>query len=187
MKIYFYLHIGGVSNSYLIVNEKTNEAILIDPGTLDEQIINKIEENHFILSAILITHNHQSHTKGLKTLMKIYSPEIYCSDWEINGIQTNVITGDGKLRIAGMNVNYMTVPGHTSDSMVFKIGNTIFTGDSLSAGKLGTTNSSYSTHLLRSNINQKILSQQENTVILPGHGPPSTVGAELLFNIHLKE
>lgn len=185
MKIYFHLNTGGICNSYVVVNEETHEALIVDPGNLNPMMINQIEDNHYKLTGVLITHNHPSHTNGLKTLMKIYSPKIYSSDWEIFDFTTNVITGEGKVRVAGMTVNYYAVPGHTSDSIVFKIGNILFTGDSLSAGKLGTTNSSYAKHLLKSNLEEKILSQQENTVILPGHGPPTSIGAELNFNIHL--
>ncbi len=187
MKIYFHLNTGGFSNSYIVSNENTNEAIIIDPGKISDEIITQIEDNKLRLAAILITHNHGSHVSGLKTLMKIYSPKIYGADYEIAGEKTNVITGDGTLRIADLTVKYMTLPGHTTDSMIYQIGNAIFTGDTISAGKLGSTNSSYSTHLLRRNIEEKILSQQENTVLLPGHGPPTSVGAERRFNMDMDD
>lgn len=182
MKIYFHLNVGGFSNTYIVTNEKTSEAIIIDPGKLTEEIIRRLEDNNLKLVAILITHNHGSHVHGLKTLLKIYTPKIYGADWEIARDKTNVITGDGTLRIAGLSVKYMNLPGHTSDSMIYQIGNSIFTGDTISAGKLGSTNSSYSKHLLLRNLNEKVLSQQENTVLFPGHGPPTTVGAERKFN-----
>ena len=182
MKIYFHLNIGGFSNTYIIANEKTNQAILIDPGKVTEEIIKKIEENNLKLEAILITHNHGSHIHGLKTLLKIYTPEIYGADLEIAGNKSSVITGDGTLKIAGLLVKYMNLPGHSSDSMVYQIGNAIFTGDTISAGKLGSTNSSYSKHLLKRNVEDKILSQQENTILFPGHGPPTTIAAEINFN-----
>ncbi len=182
MKIYFHLSSAGFSNCYVVANENTKQAIIIDPGQLTESIINQIEENKLELVAVLITHNHRSHVHGLKTLMKIYSPKIYGADWEILGRQTSIVSGDGKIRIAGLPVTYMALPGHTADSIVYKIGNAIFTGDSLSAGRLGSTNSNYSSHILKRNIEEKILSQQEDTIILPGHGPPTTVGAEKKFN-----
>ena len=182
MKIYFHLNFGGYSNCYVIANENTKQAIIIDPSQLTEAIINQIEENKLELVAVLITHNHGNHVNGLKTLMKIYSPKIYGADWEILGRQTSIVSGDGKIRIAGLSVTYMTLPGYTADSMVYKIGNAIFTGDTLSAGKLGSTNSQYSSHILRRNIEEKILSQQDDTILLPGHGPPTTVGAEKRFN-----
>lgn len=182
MKVYYYLNVTGFSNCYLVVNEEAKEAIIIDPGEVTEQIISQIEDNHFTLSAILVTHNHGSHVKGLSTLRKIYTPKIYAADWEVAGAETNVITGDGKIEIGGMTVDFMAVPGHTSDSVVYKIGNMIFTGDVLFAGTIGTTNSSYSKVILESNIENKIYSHQDDCIIMPGHGPLSTLGAVKAFN-----
>ena len=67
-----------------------------------------------------------------------------------------------------------------------RIGNILFTGDVLSAGELGSTNSSYSEYILRSNIEQKIYSQLDDVVVMPGHGAPSTLGAIKAFNYDLK-
>lgn len=187
MKVYFHLNLSGFSNCYVVVNEKTNESILIDPGEITEKIIEQIEGNNYKLVAVLITHNHGSHVNGLKTLRKIYSPKIIGAEWEIAKNNTTIITGDGKLRLAGFTIKYFSLPGHTSDSMIYKIGNIIFTGDTLSAGQIGDTNSSYSEHILKTNIEQKILSQQENTVLMPGHGPPTCVKAEKLFNLEIKK
>jgi hydroxyacylglutathione hydrolase len=185
LKIYFHLNLGGFSNCYVVVNEQTKEAIIIDPGQITEDIIVKLEDEKYALAGVFITHNHGSHVHGLKTLCKIYTPQIYAADWEVAGSRTNVITGDGKVKVAGLTVRYMALPGHTSDSMVYKIGNVLFTGDTISAGKTGSTNSSYSDYILRTNIERKILSQQDSTVIMPGHGPPTSVGAEKLFNLDL--
>lgn len=177
MKVYFHLNIGGFSNCYLVMNEETREAIIIDPGKITERLISQIEEMHLKVSAVLITHNHGSHVDGLKTLCKIYSPKIYAADWEVAGNDTCVISGDGKIRIGRMMVRYTSIPGHTSDSVVYGIGNILFTGDVLSAGELGETNSSYSEYILKSNIEKKIFSQLDGTIVMPGHGPPSTLGA----------
>jgi len=185
MKIYSHLNISGFSNCYLVVNEKAGEALIIDPGDVTEAIISQIEDNHLKLSSVLITHNHSSHVSGLNTLRKIYTPKIYAADWEIAGNDTSVITGDGKINAAKMIVHYMTIPGHTSDSVVYGIGNILFTGDVLFAGSIGSTNSSYSEFILRSTIEKKIFSQQEATILMPGHGPPSTLLAAKTFNTDL--
>lgn len=185
MKIYFHLNLGGFSNCYLVVNEITNEAILIDPGKITDDVINQIEDSHLKLVAVLITHNHGSHVLGLKTLKKIYNPQVIAADWEVAGEETTVIAGDGKIRIADMIVQYMSVPGHTSDCMVYKIGNALFTGDVITAGFMGSTNSSYSDFILHSNVEKKIYSQQDATVLMPGHGPPSTIEAIKMFNSEL--
>ena len=177
MKVYFHLNIEGFSNCYVVVNEKTKEAIIIDPGKVTSNLISQLEENHLKLVAILVNHNHGSHVHGLKTLRKIYNPKIFGADWEVAQNDTQVLSGDGKIRLAKMVVHYMSVPGHTSDSMVYRIGNMLFTGDVLSASAYGDTNSSYSEYILRSNIETKIFSQTEGTVLMPGHGPPTTLEA----------
>ena len=185
MKVYYNLNLSGFSNCYLVANEETKEALLVDPGEVTEAIISQIENNNYKLSAVLVTHNHGSHVKGIKTLEKIYSPQIYAADWEVAGEKTNVLNGDGKIKIATMNVNFMAIPGHTSDSVVYKIENLLFTGDVLFAGTIGTTNSSYSEYVLQTNIKNKIFTLPDNCVIMPGHGPLSTLEAAKAFTYGL--
>ena len=183
MKVYFHLNLSGFSNCYVVVNEEAKEAIIIDPGKITDGIISQIEDNNLKLSAVLVTHNHGSHVDGIKTLRKIYNPKIYAADWEVARNDTNVLMGDGKIRVAKMFVRYMTMPGHTADSVVYGIGNLLFTGDVLFAGSMGSTNSSYSELILRTNIENNIFSQQDGVVLMPGHGPPSTIEAARLFTI----
>lgn len=188
MKIYFHLNEGGFSNCYLVVNEISNKAIIIDPGKITKDIIARIEDNHLNLAAVLITHNHGSHADGLRTLRKIYSPKVFAADWAVAADDTTVITGDGMTEIDGMQVSYLTIPGHTSDSVVYGIGSILFTGDVLLSGEIGKTNSSYSEYILRSNIEQKIFSQLDSTILMPGHGPPSTLGAaKAIYNQNLPQ
>ena len=188
MKVYFHLNEGGFSNCYLVVNEISNQAIIIDPGKITKEIIARIEDNHLNLSAVLITHNHGSHADGLKTLRKIYSPKVFAADWTVAANDTTVITGDGTTQIEGMQVSYLTIPGHTSDSVVYKIGSILFTGDVLLSGEIGKTNSSYSEYILRSNIEHKIFSQLDSTILMPGHGPPTTLGAaKAIYNQNLPQ
>ncbi|MCR5385961.1 MAG: MBL fold metallo-hydrolase [Treponema sp.] len=183
MKIYFHLNLEGFSNCYVIVNELTSEAIIVDPGIITPQIIENIENGDYKLTGVLVTHNHGSHVHGLQTLRKIYSPKIFAADWEVAGNETSVLKDEGIIQIAGLTVGYTSVPGHTPDSMVYKIGSVLFTGDVISAGKIGSSNNKFSEKALIKNINEKILSQQDETILMPGHGPPTTVGAEKLFNI----
>lgn len=177
MKIYYHYNAGGFSNCYIVANEKTNEAIIIDPGKVTDDIISQIENNNLTLSAILVTHNHGSHVHGLNTLRKIYTPKIYAADWEVAKDDTTVLSNDGVIKIAKFEVKYMTLPGHTSDSVVYKIGNALFTGDVIGAGNTGSTSSSYSRFILETNIKNKIFSLDDGTVIFPGHGPLSTLEA----------
>ncbi len=188
MKIYFHINEGGFSNCYLVVNEISNQAIIIDPGKITKEMIARIEDNHLNLAAVLITHNHGSHADGLKTLRKIYSPKVFAADWTVAANDTTVITGDGTTQIEGMQVSYLSIPGHTADSVVYSIGSILFTGDVLLSGEIGKTNSSYSEYILRSNIEHKIFSQLDSTILMPGHGPPTTLGAaKAIYNQNLPQ
>jgi len=185
MKIYFHLCLEEFTNCYVVANDNpaVMEAIIIDPGKISNEIISQIENGGYKLTGVLITHNHENHVHGLKTLRKIYSPVVYAADYEVAGNQTVVLHGDGAITVAGLQVQYLSIPGHSSDSMVYKIGNVFFTGDTIQSGIIGDTNSQYSHRLLCSNIQTKILSQNDEFVLMPGHGPPSTIGAEKKFNL----
>ena len=183
MKIYFHLSLEGFSNCYVVTNPETKTALIIDPGKITKEILEQIEADHYTLEAVLITHNHQSHLRGLSTIRKIYKPQIFATDYEVAGFETQVLKGDGVLKTAGLTIGYMSVPGHTPDSMVYKIGKVLFTGDALTASMIGSTSNAYAEKMLLSNVHNKILSQNDDTVIMPGHGPPSTVLAEKKFNL----
>ena len=187
MKVYFHLSLEGFTNSYVVVNDDPSvmEALIIDPGKISEEIITQIENGPYKLSAVLITHNHEYYASGLRTLNKIYTPKVYAADYEVMGSKPIVIRGDGSFREAGLDIQYFAVPGHTNDSMVFKIGSILFTGDALTAGLIGETTGKFFKSMLVGNIQKKILTQTDDTVIMPGYGPPTTVGAERQFNMDI--
>ena len=189
MKIYFHLSLEEFTNSYLVVNDDPSvmEAIVIDPGKVSNQLVEQIEDGGYKLTAVLITRNNEIALRGLSTLMKIYSPQIYAAEDEINTLKANLIRGDGKLSIAGLEVDYFSITGRSADSMCFKIGNVLFTGDSLTAGVVGETSGTYFKRMLCSNIEKKIFSQNDELVVMPGHGPPTTVATERYYNIDITE
>lgn len=185
MKIYAHMSFGQFSNSYIVVNEKTNEALIIDPGKIRKEMITQLENNAYRPVAALITHSHPGHTDGLSALLKIYSMDIFAAESSIKGFETKMISGEGRLFLAGLEIHYFSVPGHAPDSLVYKIGSVLFTGDVICAGKTGRTSSNSSKMILRRGIEQKILTENEDTTIMPGHGPLTSVAAERMFNIDL--
>ncbi len=182
MKIYFHLNLDGFSNCYVVTNELTMEAILIDPGIITKEILEQIEDGPFNLSAVLVTHNHASHVRGLETIKKIYTPKIYAADIDIAESEETILKGDGIVKIAGMDVEYIAIPGHTADSLAYKIGRVVFTGDAITTGIIGSTTSSYARKTLVTNLQTKIMSQLDDIILMPGHGPPGSVAAERKFN-----
>ena len=183
MKVYFHPNENDGSNTYLILNLKTKEAIIIDPCKITKRIIENIEKDNYTLSAILITHNREGTEEGISTLRTIYNPKIYSADSDLGGKNAKILQGDGLIKIASFNVSYFAIAGHSPDSIAFKIEKAIFSGDALLAGVIGKTTNPYSRKLLLTNIQTKILIHADDTFIFPCHGPLTTIASEKKFNL----
>ncbi|MDR1096274.1 MAG: MBL fold metallo-hydrolase [Spirochaetaceae bacterium] len=181
----------GFSNCYVAGTEldeaesggQRPEAFIIDPTQIDEAIINFIEGKHYKLKAALLTHDHPNHASGLRSLMRIYeNVEIYAAKPVVQGFKTNMLHDGDIFTAAGFEVEAIAVPGHSADSIIYCVGQHIFTGDSLTAGLLGSTASSYATIKEFSVIQHKIFSLPGNYFVFPAHGPPSTLESERRFS-----
>jgi glyoxylase-like metal-dependent hydrolase (beta-lactamase superfamily II) len=186
MKLYQHYSLYGFSNVYLLGNDETHEALVVDPAEMNAAILGHIEKNGYQLKAALVTHNHPHHVRGLKTLLKIYDAEVYAANSRIGSTLCRTVHNDETLSICGFEVNAYSVPGHSPDSLVFRIGRLLFTGDALHAGLIGRTLSLYNSVTLAARLQARILDQADDCIILPGHGPPSTVGTERRFNVGLE-
>jgi glyoxylase-like metal-dependent hydrolase (beta-lactamase superfamily II) len=186
MKIYQHYSIFGFSNAYIIGNEKERTAIIVDPSEVTTKMIEQIEHNSYSLKAVLITHNHLHHCRGLKTLMRIYDPVVYASNTRIFDVQCRKVRDQDVFREAGFEVKAIALPGHSQDSIVYEIESCLFTGDAIHAGVIGKTTSLFNAKALFQRLEAKLLPYPDDTLLFPGHGPPSTLGTEKKFNIGLK-
>ncbi len=185
MKVYFRYCPQGFTNSFILGTE--GDAIVIDPGCMDEKLLAFIEKNEYTVRGILVTHDHINHVHGLRTLKKIYNTEIFAVNHLICDYKANMVHDGDTIRVGPFSVQVFSVPGHSSDSAVYRIGHLLFTGDVLSAGLVGKTASSYGTTIQAAAIRSKLFSLPGNYIVLPGHGPPSTLESERRFNIGLEE
>jgi hydroxyacylglutathione hydrolase len=181
------IHTADSQKAHSDLSFELKEAIIIDPGCIDEKIIDFIERNEYALRGVLITHDHQNHIHGLRTLKKIYDVPIYALNHEVAELKTVLIKDGEILKVGPFTVEVFSVPGHSADSAVFRVAQLLFTGDAMTSGLIGSTNSSYGAALEVSALRSKILSLPGNYVVLPGHGPPSTLEAERRFNIGLEQ
>jgi hydroxyacylglutathione hydrolase len=186
MKIYQHYSLYGFSNVYLVGNDETKEAMVIDPAEMNAALLGHIEKNGYALKSVFVTHSHAHHVRGLKTLLKIYDAEIYAANASVAGFPCTPMRDGESVSTCGFTVDAFSVPGHSPDSLVFRIGGILFTGDALHAGLIGKTLSSYNAVTLADRLKSKILDQADEFIILPGHGPPSTVGTERRFNVGLE-
>lgn len=187
MKIFQHFSVVGFCNTYLIGPDNGGSAILIDPGHVDVELIEMIEEHHYTIDHVLITHRHDAHVKGLGTLLKVYQPEVYAAAASIYDYEVTEISDNQTLRLSEFEVDAIHVPGHSLDSMVFRIQRALFTGDVLMSGRIGSTPGIMERELLRKAIRKRILSLDENLLLFPGHGTPSTLKIEKMFNPELLE
>lgn len=167
----------GFSNSYLISQKEGSEAILIDPGHMDINLLNLIEKDNYKPRHILLTHGHVNHYAGVKTIQKIYDTEVYARRNDFNGISNHQIK-EGILSLDGLDVEVIEVGCHSPDSVIYRINDFYFTGDALSAGRLGSCPDSYTSLKLIHILEEKLFTREGHGIVLPGHGPPSTLSAE---------
>jgi hydroxyacylglutathione hydrolase len=185
MKVYTIYNTDGYINTYLIGSENGGDAIIIDPGQTDLHLLNIIENNDYYLKSIFVTHAHEKHIKGIRTLLKIYDANIYSKLPLINETETITLKDGDTLNLSGYDISVIDIPGHSDDSIVFKIRNILFTGDVLSAGMIGSTTSSESKKMLQKGIIKKLFSFKEDLIVFPGHGAPSTLDVEKKMNPYL--
>lgn len=183
MTVFFHYSLYGFANVYLVGNDDTKEAIIVDPAAFTIGLLDFIEGKGYTPKAVLVTHSHAHHVDGLRTLLRIYDAEVYSSNAMIGEIQCRTVRDAEVFSACGLEIEALSVPGHSPDSIVYRIEKLLFTGDTLHAGLVGKTASQYGSRLLKEQLSRKVLNQDDDCIVLPGHGPPSTIGAEKLYNL----
>jgi len=198
-------HCGGFcqTNGYLI--ETTEGSVAIDAP---EGMFNFCKQRDCKPTGLLLTHQHFDHIENVSLFQEAgvrvyasapFSPELQLTDlaakWGIpltcpEFSVDEVFTAEtGPIKINGIEFEPIPVPGHSPDSFVFHVAlfQKLFSGDTLFAnGGLGRTDFPHGDGaLLLRSIREQILSLPEDTVVLPGHGPPTTIGREVSINPYL--
>ncbi|MEI6388490.1 MAG: MBL fold metallo-hydrolase [Spirochaetota bacterium] len=184
-KLYQHYSHYGFSNSFILGNDDTHTAIMVDPGEFTVGMLNQLEKNGYFLSTILLTHSHIHHVRGIKTIIRVYSSKIFAASARILGEPCRVVRDGESFEAAGFRIEALSVPGHSPDSMAYRVEGLLFTGDSLHAGLPGKTLSSFNATLLVDRLRRKLLDLPDETIMLPGHGPPSTLLSEKRSNMGL--
>ncbi|MCL2270595.1 MAG: MBL fold metallo-hydrolase [Treponema sp.] len=187
MKLYFHYCSFQFNNCYILGGDKHKDAIIVDPGSIEEQLLEYIEKNNLNLKAALITHDHIGHVHGLRTLLRIYQVEIFAINRSVLDISTTPVKDGDKIDIGPYTVEIISIPGHSADSAVYRIDNLLFTGDVLTTGLIGTTDSAYGAATQVNKLRSRLLSLPGDYTVLPGHGPPSTLEAERRYNVGISQ
>jgi glyoxylase-like metal-dependent hydrolase (beta-lactamase superfamily II) len=189
VKLFFHYCTFGFSNCYILGTDfeedgagVPRDAVIVDPGNMDGTALHLIEDNNYTLRGVLVTHDHLSHVRGLRTLKRIYDVPIYGMNPVIRDYRAVMVKDGETVTIGPFEAEIIGVPGHSADSVVYKIDRFLFSGDAFSAGMVGSTASSYGAANQLSALRSRILALPGDYTVLPGHGPPTTLEAERRFN-----
>ena len=168
---------------YLLICRETRSSAVIDTGGNPDAVIKKATELGLKPEKILLTHAHFDHAGGLQKLDKAFACPVWIDKKEPkpSGSRNYKYIADGEiLKLGKINIEILFTPGHTPGGVSYKVGDTVFSGDSIFAGSMGRANSSWST--LFESITQKLLTLPDETRLFPGHGPATTVRQEKMHN-----
>lgn len=180
-------------NCYLIYDD--NSLLVIDPGGKSKKLIEIIDLLQREVKAILLTHGHYDHTGACDDLKNKYHCPIYASKDDepllrnrINGSivtsEINWLTGNS-LIFGDINVEIFYTPGHSEGSVMYKIEDKLFSGDTLFRLSVGRTDLyGGSNHKLIQSL-RLIETFDENVMVYPGHDETTTIGFELDNNPYL--
>ncbi len=188
--VHHHPHDPHPSNGYLFFLEDGKTAALIDPAGLPQTILGAIAEGPYALRYILVTHEHADHCDATADIARAFpQAEIVMHRRDVRAIgalgarATPVVDGDELPFGENAAIRMLHTPGHTDGSSCFLFKSTLFTGDTLFAGSVGGVFAKSSTYRdLLDSVTTKIFSLDDATVLMPGHGPPSTVALEKAHN-----
>lgn len=195
------------TNCYLLINEETKEALVVDPADRADAIVRKLIDEGLTLKAILLTHGHGDHILAVGALKKQFGVKVYAAKAEeallsdtaqnlskaLFGIEVtvkpDVLLEDGQeFEEAGIRLRMLHTPGHTLGGCCYyqaeeKI---LFSGDTLFCGSVGRTDfpGGSLSQLVRS-VKEKLLVLPEDVKVYPGHEEVTTIGHEKRYNPYM--
>ncbi len=174
------------SNGYLFFLEDGKTAALVDPAGYPKTLLNAVNEGPYALRYILITHKHADHCDATADVARAFpKAEIVMHRADVKAIgdlgKRAIPVADGDELPFGDEaaIRMLHTPGHTDGSSCFLFRSTVFSGDTLFAGSVGGVFADVSTYEdLLASVSLKLFSLDDDTVVMPGHGPPTTIGQE---------
>ena len=182
MKFFSHYTLTGYCNTYIVGPDHGGDALVVDPGLFDVPFLELMESQKLYPRYILVTHAHDAHIYDIKNILKIYDASLYAFSHSLQGFPTTPIREDQAIEIGEFEVQVMETPGHSGDSVIYRWNSLLFTGDTLLAGTIGSTNDPFSKELLLASVREKLLSLKTEHYIFPGHGPPTTLNVEKRTN-----
>jgi glyoxylase-like metal-dependent hydrolase (beta-lactamase superfamily II) len=172
------------TNSYLVAWEPTQHAILVDPGGQAEDLLRLAEPVR--VTHILLTHGHPDHVGALEEVRRSLDVPvgIHPADAEAFGLHSDFALQAGqKLPLGEAGLEVIPIPGHTSGSVALRLADDgepprAIVGDAIFPGGPGYTATPADLALSLDSLARTVFTWPDETLLYPGHGIPTTVGAE---------
>ena len=195
------LRVGPIgTNCYILEDDQTNLAAVIDPGDEPELIQEALEKEGVEVRYLLLTHGHYDHTTAVPALHRVYpQADIYIHQADANGAGSTLFPLTGEvddlklydegdvIRLGDHEIQVLHTPGHSPGSVPLKVEDVLFTGDTLFAGSCGRTD-------LRGGSYEQIMQSLKRLGelkgdfhVCPGHEATSTLERERRSNPFLME
>jgi hydroxyacylglutathione hydrolase len=181
----------GDNFSYIIADQQTKEAAVVDSSYNADEIIRVIKANGFQLKYVINTHGHSDHTAGNTELKSIFNAKIVAH--EKTRISRDVIVRDGDtLSVGKISIQIIYTPGHTPDGICLLVdGKKVLTGDTLFVGECGRTDlPGGNAKSMYDSLFSKLVKLGDAVAVYPGHDygskPSSTIGEEKKSNYVLQ-
>ena len=191
------------ANNYLLVDEETNEAVLIDCSSAEESYINEIKQSGVNLKYILLTHGHFDHVLGVDKFKKVFGTDVYVSKEDLSQVKlvpdmmqmfagmvpvnisdiNNFVADGDEFFIGKTKIKAIATPGHTKGGICYFTGNSLFSGDTLFQGSVGRCDLlDGDFKQITESIKNKLFGLPDAVVVYPGHGPKTSIGYEKKYN-----
>lgn len=206
----FSMVVGPIeTNCYIAADDEGNAAV-IDPGANGPGIIGQLGEKRLTPKAILLTHGHFDHIGGVKLLKQHYpdlvvvigekdepmlsdaasstSVQMYADPADYAGLAAGRTVQEGdEITVGTLTFSVIDTPGHTFGGVCYRLGNLLFSGDTLFLEEVGRTDLAGGNYYTLLESLKKLAALPDETEVFPGHGSPTNMGHEKKRNMYVRK